>query len=249
MRSLKSAGGLTRGTGFGEVQRSVWLKSMPSCAAINGAMQSFSCKALETSEQHKEIGMSRKKRDTEDTKALFDYLKEKSVFAAVPGLRNIVDGTLSNSNCNPYDAENVGMKIVSKLDGNDSSTFVFRQKDQVVLMNSKVSVEIDNENVQIDPEVLFQRLLLIQISRDQDGLGKIFEFELTQRPPVFFDEKGFLRDGNESALSDTLWKKYGSTISFECEMLHECVYVLSGDWMIDEIVWQKGETFNEICRR
>lgn len=75
------------------------------------------------------------------------------------------------------------------------------------------------------------------------------QYELTQRPPVFFDERGFLRDGNESALADTLWRKFGAKIPSDCEMIDECNYILSGDWVIDEVLWQKAETFDEICGR
>jgi hypothetical protein len=35
MRSLKTTGGLTRGTGFDEIQRTVWLLSMPICCKYN----------------------------------------------------------------------------------------------------------------------------------------------------------------------------------------------------------------------
>lgn len=249
MRSLKSSGGLTRGTGFGEVQRTIWLKSMPTCAAMNDAMQHFTHKALETSEQHKEIGLSRQKRDILDTKIVYDYLRERNIFENIPGLRNIVDGIVSNANCNSYLAESVGSAIIKKLEENGSSDYVFKKKDQVVVMNNKNTIQIDDENVQIDPEVLFQRLLFIQNNRDKDDVERILQYELTQRPPVFFDENGFLRDGNESAISDTLWKKFSSKMSNECEILDECVHVLSGDWVLNEVCWQRGETFNEICTR
>ena len=53
MSSLKTSGGLTRGTGFGERQRLVWLLSMPACAEINSAMQTLSGVTFTTSEQHK----------------------------------------------------------------------------------------------------------------------------------------------------------------------------------------------------
>lgn len=249
MRSLKCAGGLTRGTGFGEVQRTVWLQSMPNCAAINDAMQHFTQKTLETSEQHKEIGLTRRKRDIQDTKTVYDYLSERNIFENIPGLRNIVDGIVSNANCNPYTAETIGCAVITKLEENGSSDYVFKKKDHVVVMNSKNTVQIDDENVQIDPEVLFQRLIFIQNNRDKDDVERMLQYELTQRPPVFFDENGFLRDGNESAISDALWKKFGSYMSNECEILDECVHVLSGDWLLNEICWQKGETFNEICKR
>ena len=39
MRSLKTTGGLTQGRGMTELQRSIWLLSMPASAEINFAMQ------------------------------------------------------------------------------------------------------------------------------------------------------------------------------------------------------------------
>ena len=38
MRSLKTAGGLTRGRECSETQRLLWVLSMPACAAINSSM-------------------------------------------------------------------------------------------------------------------------------------------------------------------------------------------------------------------
>lgn len=116
-------------------------------------------------------------------------------------------------------------------------------------MNTKNTIQIDNENVQIDEEVLFQRLLFIQSNRGHDDLEFVLTHELTHRPTVFFDENGYLRDGNESSLPDLLWKKYGSRVPAETEIIDECLFVLSGEWLIDEIVWQKGETFDDICNR
>ena len=41
MRSIKSTGGLTRGRGMNELQRLVWVKSMPFCCDVNRSMQDF----------------------------------------------------------------------------------------------------------------------------------------------------------------------------------------------------------------
>lgn len=105
---------------------------MPSCAAINNAMQIFTRKALETSEQHKEMGLTRRKRDIADTKILYEFLSKRNIFGNIPGLRNIVDGVVSYPNCNPFDAENIGKLIIKRMEGNDSSGFVFKKKGQVV---------------------------------------------------------------------------------------------------------------------
>ncbi|KAL8621504.1 hypothetical protein ACOMHN_058265 [Nucella lapillus] len=80
MRSLKTSGGLTRGTGFGERQRLVCLLSMPACAEINSAMQTLSGITFTTSEQHKETGTTRQARDHKDKQTLVSYLTDRSPF-------------------------------------------------------------------------------------------------------------------------------------------------------------------------
>ena len=39
MRSLKTSGGLTRGSGMSELQRAIWVMSRPACAQVNMTMQ------------------------------------------------------------------------------------------------------------------------------------------------------------------------------------------------------------------
>ena len=76
MRSLKTSGGLNDGRGMTENQSLVWLLSMPSCAEINSAMQELTGTGYETSEQHKELYSSRKKRDIDDTFKILAALQE-----------------------------------------------------------------------------------------------------------------------------------------------------------------------------
>ena len=50
MRSLKSNGGLTRGTGFKKTQRAIWLLSMPISSTCNLKMHELTDVYFETSE-------------------------------------------------------------------------------------------------------------------------------------------------------------------------------------------------------
>ena len=68
MLSLKSRGGLTRGSGFTEIQRTTWIYSMPLCSTYSLAMQVYTRVLLESSEQHKEMRGSRQIRDSNDIK-------------------------------------------------------------------------------------------------------------------------------------------------------------------------------------
>lgn len=62
MRSVKSAGGLTRGRGMGELQRTQWLLSMPACANMNNAMQELMGLEFSTRAQYVEIRNNRQAR-------------------------------------------------------------------------------------------------------------------------------------------------------------------------------------------
>ena len=54
--------------------------------------------------------------------------------------------------------------------------YVFKRANQVVTLNSKSSVKVDGDVIQIDPQLLFQRLTLVAKSRD--CLEDVFRFEL-----------------------------------------------------------------------
>ena len=76
MRSVKSQGGLTRGRGINEIQRLLWLLSMPACAQVNVAIQTLTGVRYESSKQHKELGKARQTRDMRDTFKLLAMLKQ-----------------------------------------------------------------------------------------------------------------------------------------------------------------------------
>ncbi|KAG7168439.1 hypothetical protein Hamer_G002487 [Homarus americanus] len=53
MRSLKSSGGLTHGSGMTEEMRALWTMSIPITSEYNNAMQEFNDLTYTTSEQHR----------------------------------------------------------------------------------------------------------------------------------------------------------------------------------------------------
>ena len=63
MRSIKSSGGLTRGSGISEHQRALWTMSSHVLANSNDAIQGFTRHTFTTSEQHKEAKASKMNRD------------------------------------------------------------------------------------------------------------------------------------------------------------------------------------------
>lgn len=117
MRSLKATGGMTRGRGMSEGQRAQWVLSMPDCAEINHAMQEFTGVSYNSSDQHKEDGEARRIRDCNDTKTLIAFLSERHPFVEETSLRNIETGVSADSNVNVDISRELGVKILSCMDG------------------------------------------------------------------------------------------------------------------------------------
>ena len=86
MRSLKTSGGLTRGRGFTEQQRLIWLLSMPACAETNRAMQELTGVKSNSGEQNKDMSKARQKRDAKDTLVILTTFADRDPFPTDPNL-------------------------------------------------------------------------------------------------------------------------------------------------------------------
>ena len=80
MRSLKTTGGLTRGSGITDSQRLVWLLSTPACAQVNCAMQELTGVSYTTSDEHTDVSKAQQERDMADTLEVLEYLTQRSPF-------------------------------------------------------------------------------------------------------------------------------------------------------------------------
>ena len=74
MKSIKSRGGLTRGSGMSEIVRTTWIYSLHATAAFHQMMFSLKENSQKTSEQHIELGRSRLKRDLNDLNSMQKWL-------------------------------------------------------------------------------------------------------------------------------------------------------------------------------
>ena len=65
MRGFKTSGGLTRGEGMTESERSIWILSRPTCLTINIQMHHLTRVEYSSSEQHMEMCILRQTRRPE----------------------------------------------------------------------------------------------------------------------------------------------------------------------------------------
>ena len=80
MRSIKSLGGLTRGRRMDESTRNIWISKLRHCAAIEQNMRKITKTAHQTSEQHVQLGKSRREKDHQDLQKLYSWLQQFNPF-------------------------------------------------------------------------------------------------------------------------------------------------------------------------
>ena len=117
MRSLKSSGGLTHGSGMTDEMRALWTMSTPITSEYNHAMQEFNDLTYTTSEQHRESSEARIKRDHSDLEKIKEKLSSCTPFSPDPSLRNIVTGVVAKEEVNVHELETVGNEITEKMIG------------------------------------------------------------------------------------------------------------------------------------
>ena len=180
VRSMKPSGGLTRGRGMTETQRLVWLMAHPVCAEVNNAMQQRTSVQYNTSEQQKDLTTTRQVKDMRDWCELLEFLETRNPFSDNYSLRSIATGINAGISVNVDTAEEVGRNILTSMAQQNVLQHSFKKKDQAVTLSTS-AVKVSNETIQIDPQLLFQRLIAAGTRNDQ--LEEIFQFELCSYPP------------------------------------------------------------------
>ncbi|KAL8575824.1 hypothetical protein ACOMHN_014829 [Nucella lapillus] len=119
MRSLKTNGGLTRGTGMGEDERLVWLLCMLTCAEVNAAMQDVSDTSFTTSQQHiqhNDMSRSRQEQDHKDINLVLKYPQDINPFSdGGVQLKSIATGRTADTSVKQ--ARHVSKNVLNILTG------------------------------------------------------------------------------------------------------------------------------------
>lgn len=246
MRSAKTTGGMTRGKGLSESQRTQWLLSMPSCVQVNNAMQLFCGKEFHSSPQHKEFGKSRNDRDYKDTQTSLTFLEDRTPFREDPLLFNIETGVTSSESVNAHKAKSIGDDIVKSMVGQDTFEITFKRNQKAVTLDAAQLTKTDNDIVKVDPQLLFQRLSTAA-QRFVNDLPNVFCYELCSVPFSLFDTSGLIRKSQKSLLADAIWNLGDCSACGESDSAN-CTYVLDGGSLLHLVPWKVGMLFAEICK-
>ena len=142
-------------------------------------------------EQNKDMSKARQKRAALDTLVILTNTADRDPFSADPNLRNIMTGVNADNAVNFYRARAVGEKILSSMTGKSATDYTFKRSSQAVTLAAKSSERIESDTVQVDPQLLFQRLI-VACNRSDDLQG-LFRYELCCYPVALFDSSLTLR--------------------------------------------------------
>lgn len=226
-----------------EAQRLAWVMFMSACAEVNGAMQNLTDIVDNTSEQHKEATKARQERDHKDAHEIVTFLSLRNPFGADKSLRSITTGIVAEDNVNADKAKEVGEKILSSLTGKNVYDHSFRRKDQVVTMASKAAVKFDDGKIQVDPQLLFQRLSIIATGGRFENPKSLLKYGMCSYPPALFDTSLLPRKANKPALADAIWTDVKNTSTEVTGNVH---FVLDGGALIHRVSWPRGFTYDAI---
>ncbi|XP_015189675.1 PREDICTED: uncharacterized protein LOC107073500 [Polistes dominula] len=130
-------------------------------------------------------------------------------------------------------------KMIGKNAEDISLSRLYRVKN---LSNAGTEVHLNDGKpyVNIDSHLLFQRIS-VGIGNNTEALKKAMKYELAPSPLSLFDEKGWMRKNRKCDLY-TLFKA-----TFPSQFIQDnCTFVVDGGWLLRQVVWSRGKTYNEI---
>ena len=112
---------------------------------------------------------------------------------------------------NVDDARYVGEQVMADMEGQCVLSDPFKRRQQAVTLASKSNIKIGEEELQVeelqvDPQLLFQRLIIVSTSLHCNK-EHAFAYELCSYPPALFDKTLMMREPQKSVLEEALWSK------------------------------------------
>ena len=150
-------------------------------------------------------------------------------------------GVNADSNANGDTARSVREKILSSINRKLATDYSFKRSAQAVTMTSKSSVKITNDQVQVDPQLLFQRLI---IACDNSQLEELFQYELCTYPTALFNSPFMLRQPQKVALADALWTKL--TPEAKTQPKGNIQHMLDRGAALHRVPWPRGSPTSKL---
>ena len=200
-----------------ELQRSIWLLSTPMNAEKNRAMPVFTEVKYQMSNHQKDLSLSRIQKDRQNSQKMLGFPAESDPFHFDTVIINLNSGEEAEESVNAFQAQAIeGYDALTEgRAGTSAFDYKSRKEDMVIIIKTNVSFNIEDSIVEVDPRLLFQRLLVfIQLEEINDA----FSYELCIRPNSLFDKKYEMNEAHKSELKNILLDQLG---------LSKCICLIS----------------------
>ena len=127
------------------------------------------------------------------------------------------------------------------MTGKSTDEFTFRKANQAVTLGSRSTVKIKGEHVNIDPQLLFQRLLTV--TERCDDVTSLFQYELCTYPAALFESSSLPLQPNKTVLADCIWK---SMKEEQRNPSGDVQYALGGGALFHRVPWPRGSTYESV---
>jgi len=176
---------------------------------------------------------------------LVTYLSQRNPFRADPSLHSITTGVVAGEDVNADKAKEVGEKVLCSMLGKTIRDHSFQKKDQVQTLASKSAVRFSEGSIQVDPQLLFQRLTVVARGGRYENPQAFFKFETCSYPPALFHSSLLPRQANKPALADAIWTiTKSSQTGGPTGNVH---FVLDEGALLHRVPWPRGITYDAMC--
>lgn len=153
---------------------------------------------------------------------------------------SIATGITGDEKVNCYDAFNIGVKAMKKINGQNFKDLKLTKKDKVVsLLTVNNKIKVYDEVIPIDELLLFQRICVLKKSEEE--LQTYLNFELAPYPVTLFDQ-GLMRKTTKSSFYDLF-----TQLNISVNDNNIFSYAIDGGMLLHRCKWQLDEKFETIC--
>ena len=142
-----------------------------------------------------------------------------------------------NSHVHCHNAFEIVTQLVQSIIGKNFGELKYSKESKVINLQSMNSVKIRNEEIVINPVLIFQRIAVPM--EGMTGLKQYFAYELAPYPLSIIDNS-IMRKTQKSKLYDN-FKPLTNIPN-----VSECRYVVDGGFLLHKVVWPPGEMFDTV---
>lgn len=189
MRVGKDVGkGFTHGRGVTPSVLSTWIHSLPFTVPICQCIEDFTGTHSIHSEQHKDLNEGNIKRFYKDSKLFSNWLEKHPPFLELAQVINIGTGIVGGPDVNCFDAQRIGEESYNQMLLNSTSfdNLAVSRSKVITIATNKTNFVVNGKKIQIDPMMLYERM--IRLSPSEEQLNTFFQFELCPFPLTLFED-------------------------------------------------------------